>query len=199
MPAIRTWLKNPLAVFTANDLDARGGLVIENGVITELLASGQSPYSSCTHVFDAREHVLLPGLINTHHHFYQTLTRAWAPVVNQPLFPWLKTLYPVWARLTPEKLALATKVAPGWPWPWLVPWLCRPPQRPAIWYGICAVFLALFRAAFPVWRAVFQHQPRLGNKRFPNARAGCPKVVGVSATEYLQASWWPTWFTSWLT
>jgi 8-oxoguanine deaminase len=62
-------------------------------------------------VFDAREHVILPGLINTHHHFYQTLTRAWAPVVNQPLFPWLKTLYPVWARLTPEKLALATKVA----------------------------------------------------------------------------------------
>src|SRR5471030_2822350 len=111
MPAIRTWLKNPLAVFTANELDARGGLVLQDGVIVEVLGVGQQPYSSCTHVFDAREHVLLPGLINTHHHFYQTLTRAWAPVVNQPLFPWLKTLYPVWARLTPEKLALASKVA----------------------------------------------------------------------------------------
>ncbi|WP_421255786.1 8-oxoguanine deaminase [Aeromonas sp. 600282] len=54
---------------------------------------------------------MLPGLINTHHHFYQTLTRAWGPVVNQPLFPWLKTLYPVWARLTPDALALASKVA----------------------------------------------------------------------------------------
>ncbi|MGK7285064.1 8-oxoguanine deaminase [Buttiauxella agrestis] len=62
-------------------------------------------------MFDASERVLLPGLINTHHHFYQTLTRAWAPVVNVPLFPWLKQLYPVWARLDAEALALASKVA----------------------------------------------------------------------------------------
>jgi 8-oxoguanine deaminase len=111
MPAIRTWLKNPLAIFTANDLDARGGLVIDGGLIVETLALGQQPSQPCENVFDASAHVLLPGLINTHHHFYQTLTRAWGPVVNQPLFPWLKTLYPVWARLTPEKLALASKVA----------------------------------------------------------------------------------------
>jgi len=111
MPATRIWLKNPLAIFTANTLDARGGLVIENGRISELLALGESSTAPVTQVFDAREHVVLPGLINTHHHFYQTLTRAWAPVVNQPLFPWLKTLYPVWARLTPAKLELATRVA----------------------------------------------------------------------------------------
>lgn len=111
MPATRTWLKSPLAIFTANNDDARGGLVIEDGRITELLAIGQTPSSPCDQVFDAREHVVLPGLINTHHHFYQTLTRAWAPVVNQPLFPWLKTLYPVWARLTPAKLELASQVA----------------------------------------------------------------------------------------
>lgn len=111
MAATRIWIKNPLAIFTANDLDACGGLVIEDGRITEVLGKGQQPSTPCQQVFDAREHVVLPGLINTHHHFYQTLTRAWAPVVNQPLFPWLKTLYPVWARLTPEKLALASKVA----------------------------------------------------------------------------------------
>ncbi|WP_028696518.1 8-oxoguanine deaminase [Pseudomonas cremoricolorata] len=111
MPAIRTWLKSPLAVFTANDVDARGGLVIEDGLISECLALGQQPSTPCQQVFDAREHVLLPGLVNTHHHFYQTLTRAWAPVVNQPLFPWLTTLYPVWARLTAEQLALASRVA----------------------------------------------------------------------------------------
>ncbi|MGE8325917.1 8-oxoguanine deaminase [Pseudomonas urmiensis] len=111
MPATRTWLKSPLAIFTANDADARGGLVIEDGRITQLLALGESPSTPCHQVFDAREHVILPGLINTHHHFYQTLTRAWAPVVNQPLFPWLKTLYPVWARLTPAKLELASQVA----------------------------------------------------------------------------------------
>ncbi|RRV09592.1 8-oxoguanine deaminase [Pseudomonas sp. v388] len=111
MSANRIWLKNPLAIFTANDLDARGGLVIDEGKIVELLAAGQTPAMPCAQVFDAREHVLLPGLINTHHHFYQTLTRAWAPVVNQPLFPWLKTLYPVWARLTPEQLGVASTVA----------------------------------------------------------------------------------------
>lgn len=111
MAATRIWIKNPLAIFTANDLDASGGLVIEDGRIAEVLGAGQQPSTPCKQTFDAREHVLLPGLINTHHHFYQTLTRAWAPVVNQPLFPWLKTLYPVWARLTPEKLALASKVA----------------------------------------------------------------------------------------
>ena len=111
MAATRIWIKNPLAIFTANQLDAAGGLVIEDGVIAEVLSAGQQPSRPCERTFDAREHVVLPGLINTHHHFYQTLTRAWAPVVNQPLFPWLKTLYPVWARLTPEKLALATKVA----------------------------------------------------------------------------------------
>jgi 8-oxoguanine deaminase len=111
MAATRIWIKNPLAIFTANDLDASGGLVIEDGRIAEVLNKGLQPSAPCQQTFDAREHVLLPGLINTHHHFYQTLTRAWAPVVNQPLFPWLKTLYPVWARLTPEKLALASKVA----------------------------------------------------------------------------------------
>lgn len=111
MAATRIWIKNPLAIFTANDLDASGGLVIEGGRIAEVLGAGQQPAAPCQQVFDAREHVVLPGLVNTHHHFYQTLTRAWAPVVNQPLFPWLKTLYPVWARLTPEKLALASKVA----------------------------------------------------------------------------------------
>lgn len=111
MPATRIWLKNPLAIFTANTLDARGGLVLEGGTIREVLGLGQTPATPCQHTFDAREHVVLPGLINTHHHFYQTLTRAWAPVVNQPLFPWLKTLYPAWARLTPAKLELATQVA----------------------------------------------------------------------------------------
>ncbi|WP_312714090.1 8-oxoguanine deaminase, partial [Stutzerimonas nitrititolerans] len=111
MATTRIWIKNPLALFTANDRNAAGGLVIENGVISELLAAGQAPTAPVNSIFDAREHVVVPGLINTHHHFYQTLTRAWGPVVNQPLFPWLKTLYPVWARLTPQKLELASKVA----------------------------------------------------------------------------------------
>lgn len=108
---MRLWIKQPLALFTATAEPAPGGLVVEQGRIVELLAAGQAPAAPVDEVFDAREHVVLPGLINTHHHFYQTLTRAWAPVVNQPLFPWLKALYPVWARLTPDQLALATRVA----------------------------------------------------------------------------------------
>jgi 8-oxoguanine deaminase len=107
----RLWVKNPLAVFTANDLDASGGLVIEDGRIIEVLAAGQQPAAPCGTVFDAGAHVLLPGLVNSHHHFYQTLTRAWSPVVSTELFPWLKNLYPVWARLTPRDLELATTVA----------------------------------------------------------------------------------------
>lgn len=105
------WLKNPLAVFTANDLDASGGLVIEGSKIVELVGAGGEPKSRCDETYDAGRHVITPGLINTHHHFYQTLTRAWAPVVNTPLFPWLRSLYPVWARLGPRDLELATTVA----------------------------------------------------------------------------------------
>ena len=107
----RTWVKNPMAVFTANDHDAGGGIVIADGVIVEVLEVGAVPGVRCERVFDASAHVVLPGLINTHHHFYQTLTRAWAPVVSVPLFPWLQRLYPIWARLTPRDLELATTVA----------------------------------------------------------------------------------------
>ena len=111
-PASRLWIQNPLAAFTANSLDASGGLVISGGRIVEVLGAGQTPSAPCQQTFDAGSHVLLPGLINTHHHFYQTLTRAWGPVANAPLFPWLHNLYPVWARLTPRDLELASHRGP---------------------------------------------------------------------------------------
>ncbi|GAB3533426.1 8-oxoguanine deaminase [Arthrobacter tecti] len=107
----RIWIREPLAIFTANDDDAGGGLVLDGATIVELVPAGSTPAVPYDSVFDARSHVVLPGLINTHHHFYQTLTRAWAPVVNVPLFPWLVNLYPVWARLTPRDLELATTAA----------------------------------------------------------------------------------------
>ncbi|MFF2246989.1 8-oxoguanine deaminase [Arthrobacter sp. NPDC058130] len=110
-PASRLWIRNPLAAFSANALDASGGIVVSDGVIAEVLAAGQRPSEPCQETFDAGSHVLLPGLINTHHHFYQTLTRAWGPVANAPLFPWLQRLYPVWARLSPRDLELASTVA----------------------------------------------------------------------------------------
>lgn len=110
-PESRLWIRNPLAAFTANGLDAAGGLVISGGKIVEVLGTGRTPSAPCAQTFDAGNHVVLPGLINTHHHFYQTLTRAWGPVANAPLFPWLQNLYPVWARLTPRDLDLAATVA----------------------------------------------------------------------------------------
>ena len=60
--------------------------------------------------FDATGCVVLPGLVNTHHHLYQTRTRAWRDAVDSELFPWLKTLYPVWARLDDEDFHRAAVV-----------------------------------------------------------------------------------------
>ena len=53
----------------------------------------------------------MPGLINTHHHFFQTLTRAVPAALDRELFPWLKALYPIWARMSPDALDLAITVA----------------------------------------------------------------------------------------
>lgn len=105
---MRTWIKNPLAIFAE---DAAGGMVVENDRIVECLANGTAPQTPCDSVFDASEHVILPGLINAHHHFFQTLTRAYGPALNKELFAWLTTLYPVWSRLTAEQLADATELA----------------------------------------------------------------------------------------
>jgi 8-oxoguanine deaminase len=106
-----TWVKSPLSVYTANDMHAENGIVIQNDIIIELVAKGQRPTSKVDSTFDASEHVLIPGLINTHHHFYQTLTRACPPALNKKLFPWLQTLYPIWADLQPDWHALATELA----------------------------------------------------------------------------------------
>jgi 8-oxoguanine deaminase len=102
------WIKDPLAIFADG---AERGVVIQNGRIAELVPAGRSPATPNVKTFDAGEHVVLPGLINTHHHFYQTLTRAVPAALDRELFPWLQALYPIWARLTPEALDLAMTLA----------------------------------------------------------------------------------------
>ena len=62
-------------------------------------------------VIDASHHLVLPGLVNTHHHMYQSLTRAVPQVQNAELFGWLRGLYPIWAGLTPEMVQVSTQVA----------------------------------------------------------------------------------------
>lgn len=105
----RIWLKNPLAILADN---AGGGLVVEGGIIRECLSSGKEPEGKIDVVFDASNHVLLPGLINTHHHFYQTLTRAHPGAINKELFDWLVALYPVWSKVVNrDSFRLATRLA----------------------------------------------------------------------------------------
>src|SRR5512142_1811553 len=87
-----------------------GGLFVRDGFIEQVGPSSELP-STADEVLDLHGHVLLPGLVNTHHHFYQTLTRAIPAVQDANLFNWLKTLYPIWARLTPEDIFLSTQTA----------------------------------------------------------------------------------------
>jgi 8-oxoguanine deaminase len=111
LPAGKTlWIKKPLSIFTANKEDADNGIVIRAGIIIELVAKGAEPVTDIDQVFDASRHVVIPGLVNTHHHLYQTLTRAFPPALNKRLFPWLQTLYPVWAKLQPDMLHAATEL-----------------------------------------------------------------------------------------
>ena len=62
-------------------------------------------------VIDAQGHLVTPGLVNTHHHMYQSLTRAIPGVQNAELFGWLRGLYPIWAGLSPEMVQVSTQVA----------------------------------------------------------------------------------------
>ncbi len=105
---MRCWIKTPLAILGNG---AGGGLVVEDGAIVELIAGG-SPALRCDSVFDASAHVVIPGLINAHHHMFQTLTRAHPQAINKELFAWLQALFPIWSRhLTPENFRLATRLA----------------------------------------------------------------------------------------
>ncbi|CCD99943.1 8-oxoguanine deaminase [Bradyrhizobium sp. STM 3809] len=102
------WIKDPLAILADG---AARGIVVKDGRIVELVAAGREPATEGCVAYDASAHVVIPGLINTHHHFYQTLTRALPAAMDRELFPWLKALYPIWAKLTPEALDAAVTLA----------------------------------------------------------------------------------------
>jgi 8-oxoguanine deaminase len=93
---------------------SNGSILIENN---RILAIGRSEElaveiaNSADEVIDLAGHVVLPGLINTHHHMYQTLTRAVPQAQDADLFQWLKTLYPIWGRLTPDMIHVSTQTA----------------------------------------------------------------------------------------
>ena len=87
---------------------ADGAVFVRDNVIEAVGASAELP-TTADEVIDARDQIVLPGLVNTHHHMVQTLTRAM--VQDHELFGWLKGLYPIWANLTPEMVTVSTQTA----------------------------------------------------------------------------------------
>ncbi|NUQ38497.1 MAG: 8-oxoguanine deaminase [Caldilineales bacterium] len=105
-------VKNADHLITMDDEGRRiagGGLFAVDGVIAQVGPSAALP-SSADVVIDAGGRILIPGLVNTHHHLYQSLTRVLPAAQDADLFHWLKTLYPIWAGLTPEAIYISAKV-----------------------------------------------------------------------------------------
>jgi cytosine/adenosine deaminase-related metal-dependent hydrolase len=86
------------------------GLYAVDGVIRQVGPTAGLP-DTADETIDARGMILLPGLVNTHHHFFQTLTRCTPGAQDAGLFVWLTTHYPIWARLTPEAIQVSTQLA----------------------------------------------------------------------------------------
>jgi len=106
-------IKNTQLLVTMDDHHREipeGGLFIRDGFIEQVGKTSELP-ASADEVIDLSGHIVLPGLVNTHHHFYQTLTRAVPAAQNANLFNWLTTLYPIWARMTPDDIRISTQTA----------------------------------------------------------------------------------------
>jgi cytosine/adenosine deaminase-related metal-dependent hydrolase len=89
-------------------------LFVRDNVIEWIGPTAELPRAlleSAGETIDARGHLVTPGLVNTHHHMYQSLTRAIPGVQDAELFGWLRGLYPIWAGLTPEMVQVSTQVA----------------------------------------------------------------------------------------
>jgi cytosine/adenosine deaminase-related metal-dependent hydrolase len=97
-------IRNANVVVTMDDARreiARGDILVRGGVIAEV---GQGLHAPGAVVVEANGCIVTPGLVNTHHHLYQTLTRAVPGAQDALLFGWLKTLYPIWARFGPDQM-----------------------------------------------------------------------------------------------
>ena len=106
-------IKNATVLVTMDDTQREipeGGLFVRDGFIEQVGRTSELP-ETADEVLDLRGHLVLPGLVNTHHHFYQTLTRAVPAAQDANLFNWLKTLYPIWGRMTPEDIFISTQTA----------------------------------------------------------------------------------------
>lgn len=106
-------LQHAALIVSMDDQDTRwsdGGIYVVDNVIARIGPTDTLPQEA-DQVIDARNMLILPGLVNTHHHFYQTLTRNLPAAQNANLFQWLRIHYPIWANLTPEAISVSTQVA----------------------------------------------------------------------------------------
>ncbi len=106
-------VKNALVLVTMDEERREipgGGLFVRDNVIEAVGPTDQLP-ATADEVLDLTGHVVIPGLVNTHHHFYQTLTRVVPAVQNKELFDWLVGLYPIWAGLSAEAIGVSAQVA----------------------------------------------------------------------------------------
>jgi len=100
-----------LVTMDAQRREIRDGAVFVRGNVIEAVGTTAEMPAAADEVIDARHQVVIPGLVNTHHHMYQSLTRAVGAAQDSELFGWLKTLYPIWAGLTPPMIHASTQTA----------------------------------------------------------------------------------------
>jgi cytosine/adenosine deaminase-related metal-dependent hydrolase len=86
-----------------------GAILARDGWIEQIGPTAELP-GEADEIVDLRGHVVLPGLVNTHHHLYQTLTRVIPAAQSSGLFDWLRALYPIWAEMTPEHVRVSTRL-----------------------------------------------------------------------------------------
>src|SRR5579859_3360295 len=106
-------IQNAALIVSMDDNDTRwsdGAVYVTDNVISQIGPAQQLPQSA-DEMFSAQGMVILPGLVNTHHHFYQTLTRNLPAAQDANLFHWLRVHYPIWAGMTPEAISTSTKIA----------------------------------------------------------------------------------------
>jgi len=112
--SVRTLLVRGASLVATVDDERReladASILVRGGRIEAVGPAAALP-ASADEVVDARGHLVVPGLVNAHHHMFQSLTRAIPAVQDAELFAWLRGLYPIWARLTPEMIRVSTKVA----------------------------------------------------------------------------------------
>ena len=107
-------VKNAHTLVTMDESRAEirgGGLFVRDNAIEQVAPTSELPASADTVLDLQGRHVVLPGLVNTHHHFFQTLTRAVPAAQNSDLFGWLQALYPIWSNLTSEGVYTSTQMA----------------------------------------------------------------------------------------